>query len=235
MQLSAGGLTPSRIRQVLYRRAICTGRFARRLRHDNSGVSLLELALSLPFLLTLGLYGTEMAYMATVNMQVGEIAISVADNASRLGQTDNSSVTPTVTEAQIDSVMTGALFEGDAFDFKKNGRIILSSLEKDSITGKQYIHWQRCTGDLDRDSTYGPAGTGLSVLTLPGMGPASNKITANSSSAVMFVEVFYDYQPLFGTMFAGDTVFHREAAFIIRDDRNLTSGVTGSGGNSSCS
>lgn len=235
MQLSAGETTRLRIGQAWRRRMVRAASEARRLRRDASGVSLLELALSLPFLLTLGLYGTEMAYMATVNMQVGEIAISVADNASRLGQTDNSSVTPTVTEAQIDSVMTGALFEGDAFDFRTNGRIILSSLEKDSITGRQYIHWQRCTGDLDRDSNYGPAGTGLSVLTLPGMGPASNKITANSNSAVMFVEVFYDYQPLFGTWFAGDTEFHREAAFIIRDDRNLTSGVTGSGGTSSCS
>ncbi|KHK92035.1 pilus assembly protein TadE [Novosphingobium malaysiense] len=206
-----------------------------RLRSDTSGVSLLELAFALPMLLTLGLYGTELAYMATVNMQVGEIATSVADNASRLGQTDNSSVTPTVTETQIDSVMAGALYEGDAFDFKAHGRIILSSLEKDSATGQQYIHWQRCIGDLDRASDYGPAGTGLSGKALAGMGPSTNLITANSNSAVMFVEVFYDYQPLFGTMFMSDPKFHREAAFVIRDDRNLTSGVTGTGGTSSCS
>lgn len=211
------------------------GVFARTLWADKQGVSILELALSMPILLTLGLYGTEMAYMATVNMQVGGIANSVADNASRLGQTDNSAVTPTVTETQVDSVMTGALVEGNAFDFEKQGRIILSSLEKDTATGSQYIHWQRCRGELDRSSSYGSEGTGLDGTVLAGMGKAGHLITANSNSAVMFVEVFYEYKPLFGTAFVGDTVFHREAAFIIRDDRNLTPGVTGSGSQSSCS
>lgn len=197
-------------------------------------MSLLELALAMPVLLTLGLYGTEMAYMATVNMQIGEIATSVADNASRLGQTDNSAVTPTVTETQVDSVMAGALVEGSAFDFEDNGRIILSSLEYDATAKRQYIHWQRCRGDLDRDSNYGKEGAGKTGTVLPGMGTSTPPITATNGSAVMFVEVFYEYQPLFGTVFAGTTTFHREAAFIIRDDRNLTPGVTGNNGQSSC-
>jgi hypothetical protein len=59
-------------------------------------------------------------------------------------------------------------------------------------------------------------------------------ITANSKSAVMFVEVYYTYQPLFGTMFVGTPNFRREAAFIIRDDRNLGPGVTGGNGKSLC-
>ncbi|MCT2400455.1 pilus assembly protein TadE [Novosphingobium mangrovi (ex Huang et al. 2023)] len=210
--------------------------FARSFLADSRGVSILELALSLPLLLTLGLYGTEMAYMATVNTQVGAIANSVADNASRLGQTDNSAVTPTVTETEINSVMSGALVQGNAFDFEKQGRIILSSLEKDSATGKQYIHWQRCKGDYDHASRYGPEGTGLDDgTTLAGMGEAGHLITANSNSAVMFVEVYFHYQPLFGTVFVGDTTFSREAAFIIRDDRNLTPGVTGTANQSACS
>ena len=217
------------------RSASAAARLVRALRRDERGVSVLELALALPVLITLGLYGTEMAYMATVNMQIGEIATSVADNASRLGQTDNSAVTPTVTETQIDSVMAGALVEGNAFDFEDNGRIILSSLERDSTTKRQYIHWQRCRGDLKRNSTYGKQGAGLTGAILPGMGPTTPPITATTNSAVMFVEVFYEYQPLFGDVFAGTTTFRREAAFVIRDDRNLTPGVTGSNGLSSCS
>ncbi|MCJ2179454.1 TadE/TadG family type IV pilus assembly protein [Novosphingobium album (ex Hu et al. 2023)] len=200
------------------------------LARDTGGVSLVELSLVLPILLSLGFYGTELAYMTMVNMQVSQIAVSVADNASRLGQSENSSVTPTVTEAQVDSVMAGALVEGSSFDFSSNGRIILSSLEKDASSGDQYVHWQRCRGDLAADSAYGTAGTVVS-----GMGPSDHLITASDGSAVMFVEVYYDYKPLFGTMFMGDTTFHREAAFIVRDDRNLTPGVTGTGGQSSCS
>lgn len=201
----------------------------RDLARETGGVSLVEFALAMPILLSMGLYGTELAYMTMVNMEVSQIAISVADNASRLGQTDNSSVTPTITETQIDSVMAGALAEGNSFNFNTNGRIILSSLEMNS-TGGQYIHWQRCRGSLAAISAYGNAGA-----TVSGMGPSNHLITASSGSAVMFAEVYYQYKPLFGTMFMGNTTMRREAAFLIRDDRNLTTGVTGSGGQSSCS
>ncbi|MFD2402870.1 TadE/TadG family type IV pilus assembly protein [Novosphingobium soli] len=205
--------------------------FLRGLWADRQGVSFLEFALILPILLTLGFYGTELAYMATVNMQLGQIATSIADNASRLGQTDNSSVTPTVTEKQIDSMLAGALIEGQGFDFEENGRVILSSLERSS-TGRQYIHWQRCRGKLAASSRYGAELAGLTGSTLAGMGATSLKAPANS--AVMFVEVYYTYQPLFGSMFVGTPSFRREAAFMIRDDRNLTPGVTGGSGKSLC-
>jgi hypothetical protein len=206
--------------------------FAAHLRDDIRAVSFMEFALILPIIVTLGFYGAELAYMATVNMQIGQLAASVADNASRLGQTDNSAVTPTVSETQVDSVMTGALVEGAGIKFESTGRIILSSLEVDSATGRQYIHWQRCRGNLKVSSKYGTTGAGLTGTRLSGMGNPA--ITASANSAVMFVEVFYTYQPLFGTMFVGTPNFRREAAFIIRDDRNLTPAVTGGNGKSLC-
>lgn len=207
-------------------------RFTRlaRLKSDKSGTALIEFALVLPILTVLGMYGTELAYMATVNMEVSQLANAVADNASRLGQTDNSSVTPTVTETDIDSVMEGAIQQGNAIDFLQNGRIILTSLERDSSTGAQYIHWQRCAGNLAEASDYGDEGDTLAS----GMGPAGREITAPSNSAVMYAEVFYDYQGIFGDMFVGTVQFKQEAALVVRDDRNLTPGVTGSGGSSSC-
>lgn len=206
---------------------------AGRLRHEARGAALIEFALVLPVLITLGFYGTEIAYMAMANMKVGQMAASVADNASRLGQTDNSAVTPTVKQTDIDSVMTGALVEGEGINFAANGRVILSSLERDPSTGRQYIHWQRCSGKLKIASKYGPALTGLTGATLSGMG--NPVITAPAGSAVMYVEVNYTYQPLFGTMFVGTPNFRREAAFLIRDDRNLTPGITSTSTDSSCS
>ncbi|MFD2578709.1 TadE/TadG family type IV pilus assembly protein [Novosphingobium colocasiae] len=86
-----------------------------------AGVAIMEFALVLPVLITLGFYGTEIAYMSTINMQISQMATSAADNASRLGQTDNSAVSPTVTAAQVDSVMTGALLQGAAFNFFQPG------------------------------------------------------------------------------------------------------------------
>ncbi|WP_334182809.1 TadE/TadG family type IV pilus assembly protein [Novosphingobium sp.] len=210
-----------------------------RLLADRSGVSVIEFALVLPILTTLGMYGTEVAYMAMVNMQVGEIATSVADNASRLGQTDNTAVAPTVKESDVDSVMWGALSEGASFNFVDNGRIILSSLEVDPTTKREYIHWQRCRGSLARASSYGVADTGKTGNLLNGMGKAGAKIHPVANSAVMYVEVYYRYQPLFGTMFVKDAEFKQEAAFIIRDNRTLnptgtTGGVTGGNGKSLC-
>lgn len=210
------------------------GTFLRAWLADKIGNATIELALILPILITLGMYGTELAYMSMVNMEVSQLAMSVADNASRLGQTDNSSVTPTVSEREIDSVMDGALVQGSSIGIETKGRIILSSLERQSSTGRQYIHWQRCRGDLGRTSAYGDAGTGLTGG-FQGMGASGRLITANNNSAVMYAEVYYRYEGLFGDLFVSDVLFKQEAAFQIRDDRNLTPGVTGTGGKSSCS
>jgi Flp pilus assembly protein TadG len=210
--------------------------FAEALRRCRSGVATIELAICLPVLVTLGMYGTEIAYMAAANMKVSQLALSVADNASRLGQTDNSAVTPTVTEADVDSIMFGALQQGSTFDFENKGRVILTSLERDAFTGKQFIHWQRCVGNLSRTSSYGNDTTnnGLVGPTLAGMGAVGHRITANDGTAVMFAEVYYNYTGLFGTFFSRNMVFKQEAGFIVRDDRNMGPGITGAAGGSAC-
>ncbi|MBA4353768.1 MAG: pilus assembly protein TadE, partial [Novosphingobium sp.] len=61
------------------------------------------------------------------------------------------------------------------------------------------------------------------------------KVTATSgSTAVMFVEVYYSYTGLVGQMFVSNRVLRKEGAFLIRDERNLTPGVTGTGARHSC-
>ena len=206
------------------------------LRKDSRAVSTVEFALILPLFIGLGLTGIELAYMSTVNMQVSQTAISLADNASRLGQTDNSSVTPTVTETDIDSIMSGAMRQGESFDLEGNGRIILSSLEFDETTGLQYIHWQRCQGDLDRNSIYGDDGdnNGLGSVEIEGVGLNDNLIKAANGSAVMVAEIYYEHNGILKGTFGETAQFREEAIFAIRDDRYLSPGVTGSGGDSSC-
>lgn len=219
--------------------AVMAGRIGRHLsalKACGSGIAMVEFALTLPVLMTLGMFGIELANMASVDMQISQIAVSVADNASRLEQTNNSGVTPTVTEADIDSVMDGAMSQGEGFDLAQNGRVILSSLERDTATGKQFIHWQRCRGALQKSSSYGNDTTknGLVGNTITGMGPGSSRITAASGSAVMYAEVYYKYEGVFGDVFVSNKTFKEEAAFLIRDSRNLTAGVSGSSSNSRC-
>lgn len=199
---------------------------------STSGASAIEFALTLPLLLTLCFFGTEIAYESSVNMEMSQIALSASDNASRLEQTNNSAVSPTVTEADVASVMNGVLKQGAAFGFQTNGRLILTSLETDSSTGKQYIHWQRCTGNLSVQSAYGNDTThnGLTGAAITGLGSGSTKVSAPAASnvqAVMFVELYYNYNGLFGTWFMPQQRFRHEAAFITRDSRNLSAGLTG--------
>jgi hypothetical protein len=207
------------------------------LKRSESGIALVEFALILPVLLGMGLVALDLANLALANMEVSQAALSLADNASRLGQSDNSSVTPTVTEHDIDSIMSGALRQGDSIGLRTKGRLILSSVEHDDASGKQYIHWQRCSGAYAVTSKYGndTNKNGLSGSPLTGIGEGANTLLVDSGSAIMVAEIYYRYEGLFGDTITPSREIRREAEFIIRDDRNLTPGVTGSGGTSSCS
>jgi hypothetical protein len=213
---------------------------AKALRRNESGVAFLEFAMIFPIMMFMGLYGIELARMSMVTMRVSQIALAVADNASRMEQTNNSAVAPTVTEADITSVLIGATKEGSGFNFSTNGRVILTSLEKHPTSGKQYIHWQRCIGSLNKSSKYGNETTlnGINGPTITALGNGSTKAVAPDNIGVMFVEVYYAYTPIFGSMFVKNTTFKQEAAYIVRDIRDYRHGqtpvVTPSGTKSGC-
>ena len=213
-------------------------RLARALALSTVGAAAVEFAIVVPLLVTLMLSGIELANYATVQMQVSQIAVSLADNASRLGQTDNSSVTPTITESDVNSILSGAVRQGAGINLATNGRVIISSLEQDPVSGRQWVHWQRCSGNLSNPSTIGAQGAGLTGAVLTGAGNGSGVVTAPAGSAVMVAEVYYRYQGMFGTYFVSTPVIHRLSAFLNRDNRNLgttsTAGLSPSGTASSC-
>ena len=208
--------------------------FFDRFAQNCGGVSTLEFALIAPLFLSAGLMGIEAANIAMNSMRVSDIATSVADNASRLGQTDNSAVVPTITEADIASVLKGAEEQGAGIDLMENGRVILSSLEQHPDEGRQYIHWQRCIGGLDAQSAYGEAGHGLTGDEIDGLGREGAKLSAPPGQAVMLAEVIYRYEPLFAGFLFDEMTFRQDAGFLVRDDRNLQgNNGTGVGGSES--
>lgn len=191
----------------------------RRLSRDNSAVALVEFAFAAPLVLGMGMLGTETAYFSITHMQISQIAMQVADNASRVG--DSQLAAQVVTEDDINSVLVGAEKLGARNGIFDNGRVIITSLQQNT-DGGQWIAWQRCRGAKNKPSEYGLEGTGASGTDFAGMGDSTNPITASFGTAVIFVEVYYDYQPITPFEFFGDTELVYEAAFNIRDVRDLS-------------
>lgn len=195
--------------------------FLRRLRRHRSGVAMTEFALGAPFLLTTGLWSAEEANYALVNMKIGQLAAQIADNASRIGDTSMLQ-NRKIYESDINDLLLGAQIQGGrGIDLYSNGRVIISSLEVDPKTARQYIHWQRCRGAKKVASSYGAQGDGLTTV-IPGMGPTGQEVSAQPGDAVLFVEINYTYQPLISARFLGSLDIRSIAAFNVRDSRDLS-------------
>lgn len=187
---------------------------------DMRAVVMIEMALVLPLLLFMGLAGLELVNLTLTQTRLSQLALTAADNASRIAVGNGLSL-PRVREVDVNEVFTGVGLQGSGLNFARHGRLILSSLELND-EGGQRIQWQRCFGDLAVSSSYGVEGEGRTGTALKGMGPAGNQIAAIGGAAVMFVEVFYDYQPMIYGAWLGPRRLHTTAAYNIREGRDLT-------------
>lgn len=204
----------------------------RRLARDKSGLALLEFAFSMPLVLMIGLYGIETANLALINLKVSQIALNLADNASRVGLLNNVNIEQ-LREVDMNDVLQAARNQGANIGLTTNGRIIVSSLETDSA-GTQRIHWQRCLGQkpgTGYDSSYGTTTVTAGTTTDPadagtlapsGMGDAGQQVNAPVKGGVMFVEVNYLYQPVVGNWLFGTSRIHYVASYVVRDNRDFT-------------
>jgi hypothetical protein len=188
---------------------------------DDRGVVIIEMAYTLPFLLLLGFGGMEIANLTLANTRISQITLSASDNAARIASGSNLA-TPQVREVDINEVFTGAHLQSGDLNFQANGRMILSSLETNA-EGGQFIRWQRCFGNrTGSPSSYGVAGVGATGTAFPGMGPAGREVKAAAGSAVMFIEVYYTYQPLLFGSWLGPQTIRSTAAFTVRESRDLS-------------
>ena len=221
----------------------------RSLGKNESGISLVEFAFSMPFLLLMISGGAELANYSITKMRVSALALQVADNASRIGE-GNLLQSKKITEAQMNDLLQGALAQSGSLNINgfsnerqadnstisnAKARIIISSLEPDPDTtnhpNKNWIRWQRCYGQA---TTYAPQYGTAGQDDLAGMGPTGSTVFAPDGTAIIFVEVHYRYEPLFpvvrpemfGIMDYRD--INTVAAMVVGDDRDLAgSGGTG--------
>lgn len=195
------------------------------LRRDSRGVAMVEFAFIAPIILLLGLVGIEMANFAITHMRISQAAMHVADNASRIGDRDQLAA-QRIYESDVNDLFVGVNIQaGGQIDLLRNGRVIVSSLERNA-DGGQMIRWQRCMGLKQANSAYGTQGTGATGTGFAGMGRSGRELQAEAGQAVMFVEIIYDYQPLLRNSFTAPYITPPEirsnAAFTVRGARDLT-------------
>lgn len=212
----------SRFRSAPTQRAFLgrTRQLVRRLKVDRSGLALIEFAFTLPIFMGLGFYGVEVSNLAITQMKMSQVALNMADNASRIGTLNATLGAKVISEQQINDVFQAAALQAGAAGLYQDGRTILSSLEVNA-QGGQTIMWQRCKGMQLEDSDYGAEGTGATGTSFPGMGPSGDTVQASSGTAVMYVELTYTYAPLFGSMFMEERELRQEAAYTVRDNREI--------------
>ena len=187
---------------------------------DKSGLAVIELAFTAPFLAMLMAGGVEITNFAIAHMRVSQIAVSLADNASRAKQEVVSGV-PRMREVDVNESFAAAQLQSGGLDIQANGRLILSSLEVNE-DGGQWIHWQRCYGQADYSSSYGSEGDGETGTSLAGMGPVDHQVQAEEGFAIMFAEVVYDYEPLMFGDWVQPGPIRKTAALFVRDERDLS-------------
>ncbi len=195
----------------------------RRLRHDTSGLALLEFAFILPVVLTMSLTGAELTNYITTKMRVGQLALQLADDAARMG-TGSQLSAKQISETDINDLFTGAQLQSGELDLNANGRVILTDLEptaSPNTAGTYKIGWRRCYGAKTSYIRQYPTSSGTTGLT--GIGPAGRQVTAQDNNATMFIEVFYTYKPIVGLgTLAPTTTFTEIASMAVRDRRDLT-------------
>ncbi|MEE9434043.1 MAG: hypothetical protein V3V15_07365 [Sphingorhabdus sp.] len=215
--------------------------FLKRLKNDNSGLALVEFAISLPFFMGLTIGGFEVASYSLTHMRLNQLTINTADSAARMGE-GNPLQAKRITELMINDVFAGTIREGESvllggdhpfvdpstgeIVLRGNARIIVSSVEPvaafDPDDPRYRIRWQRCIGQASRyTSNFGDPDTATSEVAI---GPAGRQVAPPEGGAIMFVELQYFYRPaiLNGFTRLTDRTITQTAAMVVRDDRDYT-------------
>jgi hypothetical protein len=108
----------------------------RRLWRCTSGVAITEFAFVAPVFLTLGVLGLDTASYISTHMRVSQIAIHVADNASRVGE-HGVLVARKIRESDINDLLIGAERYAGSLNLGENGRVIISSLEQNALLWRE--------------------------------------------------------------------------------------------------
>jgi Flp pilus assembly protein TadG len=93
----------------------------RRLFRDAGAAATIEFALLVPILMYLGGAGIEYSYYGLAQLKISQIALELADNASRVGLSSTLSSVQ-LRETDVNDILTGARMQGTGINLTPNGR-----------------------------------------------------------------------------------------------------------------
>lgn len=154
----------------------------------------MEFALAAPVLILLSIGGSDFVIYLLLQQKLQNAAFSVADLAAR---------DKTLSVNQLNSIFTSVRHVSQPFDFKSNGRAIVTGISATS-TNNPRVYWQRGgAGDYATASRVGSVGKAATI-------PQGLSIAANET--IIAAEIFYSYEPMFGLVLPPQ-VIHRTAYF----------------------
>lgn len=167
-------------------------RLLRRFRRAGEGTIPVEMALCAPVLIVMLLGIVDLGWFAVSRHKMARVAATLADLTSR-GETVN--------EAQITDIFAASGSVASPFDFRSQGRAILSSIVRPA--GATIIAWQR------------ESPTGIEVeseIGTPG-GPPSlpEGFVVRDGENLVVAEAFFRFQPLIGLVVRGEQLIYVQA------------------------
>lgn len=159
------------------------------------GVAAIEFALILPLLITLSLGGFEISRLLLIHQKADRIAYTVTDVVTQ---------STSLSQAQLDEILTVAAQIMNPQPFAQDGTIILSSVYKQG-TNQPTIRWQyQGGGNLARSSAIGNTGNQANL---------NPPITLEDKDNIIISEVYFEYQPLFTLGFFAPMEIYKTVIF----------------------
>ncbi|NBX02462.1 MAG: pilus assembly protein [Alphaproteobacteria bacterium] len=163
--------------------------------HCESGIAYLEFALSLPFLMALLLGGIEVTRYILITQKVEKVSITVSDVVAQ------SSAIGTTTLNQL-VLAAGQVMQ--PYSFGNNAFVIISSVYKNG-NNTPVVNWQYTGGGTWNNVSH--VGFTGNAATLP------DGFTMSDKENIIISEVFYNYQPMFGTTILSNSQLYKFAIF----------------------
>ena len=179
-------------RNVLTRlRTLLRPERSRRFGSDGRGVAAVEFALILPILVLLLIGCFEVPRFVTIYQRIARTSAGVADLVAQADEP--------MTKDNMTDIFSAGLIMMQPYDAKKDGVIIVSSVNNPAGNGVK-VTWQERCGKLAATSVVGNAGS-----TPLGSFPVA--INPGSDEEVIAAEVYFSYKPVFSNIiYKGSTL-----------------------------